>query len=390
MLSVPFARSEQLGHSSRRWAALRREARKWAVARVDRASVQVCVDVPPLERALRTLDPTLSLCRVRARVEAVRDETPDVKTYVLRPNARFGSFRPGSYVTLRLSIEGTPVERAYSLSSAPSRDGLIAITIKRVPGGKVSNWLSDTVRVGDVIELSAPQGQFLLPREPAPRLLMMSAGSGITPVMSMLRQLVAQGAPNDVAFLHFARSPRDIIFREELEQIARSSPQVRLALCVEQADAGWRAALGRFSQSLLEQVVPDFREREAYLCGPSGFMAQVLQTLERAGADLSKLRYERFSANFDASAVLEQAQEIRFLRSGIQSISNHARTILEQAENLGLPVQSGCRAGNCGTCRCRKKRGVVVDVTTGRASGDGEELIYPCVSLARGTVEIDL
>ncbi len=390
MLTASLAQRTPFARQSEGFTAFRQRALKWAVERMDRASAHVQADVPLAEFVLAKLDPTLSLRSVRARVEAVRDETPDVKSYVLRPNARFGSFRPGSYVTLRLSIDGTAVQRSYSLSSAPSRDGLVAITIKRVAGGKVSNWLADTLRAGDVLELSAPQGNFVLPRKLPAKLLMVSAGSGITPVMSMLRQLVAEGAHTEVAFLHFARTPRDLIFREELEQIARRLPHVRLLLCVEQPDESWTGASGRFCHDLLDQIAPDFRECETYLCGPSGFMQCVMQTLERAGADLSRLRYERFNADFDAGAVLDQAQEVRFLRSGAHSLSNHAHTILEQAERLGLAVESGCRAGNCGTCRCKKMRGVVVDVTTGRASRDGEEFIYPCVSLARGTVEVDL
>lgn len=390
MLAPSLAGTETFRRRTKHLSSAWRRALDRAVTCIDRASGAVRLDLPLLEAVLAKVDPTLSLRKVRARVEAVRDETSDVKTFWLRPNARFGSFRPGAYVTLQLSIDGQPVQRAYSLSAPPSRDGRVAITVKRVAGGKVSNWLADTLRVGHVLELSAPQGEFLLPRQLPPKLLMISAGSGITPVMSMLRQLVREGAGTEVAFLHFARTPRDIIFRDELEQIARHAPQVRLLLCVEQADETWKLASGRFCQSLLERVAPDFRVLDTYLCGPSGFMKCVVQTLERAGADLAKLRYERFSAEFDAAAVLEHTQVVRFLRSGKQSISNRACTILEQAESLALPIESGCRAGNCGTCRCRKKRGVVVDAITGRASQDGEEFIYPCISLARGIVEVDL
>jgi ferredoxin-NADP reductase len=372
--------------SSSLWArALRR-----GLPLLDRASAQVEIDLPLLEAALGKLDETLSLHRIRARVVEVRDETHDVKTFVLRPNARFRDYLPGSYVTLRLSIDGRTVERSYSLSSAPSRDGLIAITVKRVPGGVVSNWLADRVRPGDVLSLSGPAGQFVLPRELPPKLLMLSAGSGITPVMSMLRQLMAQRAPTQVVFMHFARTPRDLIFGEELVQLASRIPNLQLSFCVEQADESWTAQRGRFSLALLESIAPEFRELPTYLCGPSPFMQAVMQTLEQAEADLSKLRYERFNADFDATKFLAHGQLIRFLRSGTESVSSRPRTILEEAESLGVPLESGCRAGNCGTCRCLKRSGVVVDVVTGRESGTGEEFIYPCISVARGAVELDL
>jgi ferredoxin-NADP reductase len=212
--------------------------------------------------------------------------------------------------------------------------------------------------------------------------------------MSILRQLVAAGSRCDVAFLHFARTPRDIIFRDELERIARTHPNIRVEFCVEDTPghdaAAWTQARGRFCESLLERVAPDFRSLDTYLCGPSGFMQAVMQTFERSGADMSKLRYERFSVEFDASAFLEHAHVLRFLRSETESISNQPRTILEEAERAGLQVPFGCRAGNCGMCRCRKASGVVVDLTTGVASEAGEGFIYPCVSVPRGNVEVDL
>lgn len=394
-VAVPNLVSQLSRQLSQVAAAVQAEVMGRAVPRIDRASARVTRDLPLVEAALARLDPTLSLRAVRARVVAVSDETHDTKTYWLRPNARFGSYRAGSYVTLRLVIDGLPVTRTYSLSSAPRSDGLISITVKRVSGGRVSNWLADTIRPGAVLELSAPQGQFVLPAVLPPRLLMLSAGSGITPVMSCLRQLVADKSPCQITFMHFARSPRDIIFHQELERIASSTPNLKLVLCVE-ADAmnhagpAWTGARGRFCESLLEDAAPDFRTVDTYLCGPEPFMQLVMQTFERANADLAKLRYERFNVAFDASLFLEHAQVLRFLRSGTESISNRPRTILEEAESAGLRVESGCRAGNCGTCRCRKKSGVVVDINTGVASSAEEQFIFPCVSVARGTVEVEL
>lgn len=357
---------------------------------IDRASARVTARIPVLESALSKLDPTLSLHRILARVVAIHDETHDVKTFVLAPNARFGAYRPGAWVTVHLTIDGRPVQRTYSLSSAPSDDALVSITVKRVPGGVVSNHLADTVKTGDVLELGAPDGQFVLPAALPEKLLLISAGSGITPVMSMLRHLARSGATSEITFLHFARSPRDLIFGRELEQIAARSPNVRVVTCVESADPAWTGPTGRFTESLLESVAPDFRTSDTFLCGPSGFMRSVVQTLERTGADLAKLRYERFGADFDASAFLEHSQVVRFVRSGVEAISSRPLTILQEAESKGVRVETGCRAGTCGTCRCKKKRGVVLNVATGIPSGEGEEMIYPCVSIAQGTVEVEL
>lgn len=360
-----------------------------AAAQVDRFTRGLTVDAPLLEGALRKLDGTLSLRSIRARVVEVREETHDVKTFVLRPNARFRAYQPGSYVNLKLRIDGKPVQRSYSLSSAPSRDGLIAITVKRVAGGLVSNWLADHVKPGFVLSLSAPAGQFVLPSERPSELLMLSAGSGITPVMSMLRQLITEDE-RPITFVHFARTPSDIIFHQELLRIAEYAPHVKLVFCVEQGDASWQGHAGRFSSALLAEVAPNFRELDTFMCGPSGFMKAVVQTLEESGAELSRLRYERFAAEFDPSDFVGHGQLVRFAKSGGESMSSTPRTILDEAERLGITVEWGCRAGNCGTCRCKKMSGVVTDITTGVESGAGEEFIFPCVSIPRGAVEVEL
>ena len=361
-----------------------------ALPLLHRATSALTADVPLLEASLARIDPTLSLRHIRARVVAVRPETHDVNTYVLRPNGRFGAFRAGAYVTLHLTIDGKRVDRNYSLSSAPSDDGLVSITVKRVPGGLVSNYLADTLKRGHVLELSAPAGNFLLPAQVPSKLLLISAGSGITPVMSMLRMLIARAPTTQISFVHFARSPSDVIFRDELERIATRHPNVKLTLCVERADDTWSGAQGLFTPCLLEQTEPDFRTMETYLCGPGGFMKAVMQTLEGRQADMARLHYERFSLDFDVSAFLEQSQLVRFVKSGVESLSTGPLTILDQAEKHGVRLESSCRMGVCGTCRTTKLKGVVVDVTTGASSGTGEELIYPCISVARGAVEIAL
>jgi len=389
MLSVsPTAMTRGLGSFAR---VLWTNGRGRVVPLLDRASTRVQLQLPLLEAALMRIEPTLSLHAVRAQVIKVEDETHDTKTYWLRPNARFGTFRPGTYVTLRLRIAGKVVQRSYSMSSAPRADGLFSITSKRVPGGLVSNWLADNVRPGMVLTLDVPAGRFVLPEKLPRRLLMLSAGSGITPVMSMLRQLVAAShSQTELVFVHFARSPADIIFRADLEQIARDLPHVKLVFCVEQADEQWQGEVGRFRLELLTQHAPDFAELDTFLCGPAGFMQAVMSSFEQANADLSKLRYERFSVELDPSRFLQHAHLIRFTRSGTESMSNRPRTILEEAESAGLQVPYGCRAGNCGSCRCKKHSGVVVDITTGIESDAGADFIYPCISVARGSVEVEL
>lgn len=358
---------------------------------VDRAAARVTVTSPRLDAWVQALDPVLSTRVVRARIVRIVDETHDTKSFVLRPNARWrGRFRPGSFLTVHLPIDGRTVTRSYSISASNPAAGLVTITVKRVPGGLASSWMARHLGPGDVLEIGEAQGHFVLPVAASGDITFLSAGSGITPVMAMLRHLTAQPSASRIAFLHWARSPEDIIFRSELQALAARHPNVHLGLTVETAGDDWNGQRGRFTAATLDAEIPDWRERPLYLCGPAPFMKCVIETLEGAGFDLSRLFYERFGPDLDVSALLPGASLVRFTRSGAEVMLSTRKTLLDAAEARGLAPPSGCRAGVCGTCRCKKLRGVVIDATTGRESGAGEEMIHPCVSLAKGAVDIDL
>ncbi len=361
-----------------------------ALPLLDWATSRLSVDSARLEKLVTRVEPTLSLRNVRARVVGIHLETHDTKTYVLKPNGRFRGFRPGAFLSLRVVIDGEPVVRSYSISSGPASSGLVAITVKRVDGGAVSNWLFENLAVGDVVEIGQAQGQFVLPEVVPARILMISAGSGVTPVMAMLRHVTQLAARPRTTFLHFARSPKDVIFGDETAQIAARSSSVDVTVCVENADSSWTGPRGRFSADLLEEVAPDFREIPIYLCGPAPFMAAVIKALEEAGCDLAHLRYEQFTAGVDVSRLLTTSSLLRFTRSGVETVVSKQRTILEEAEARGLRPEHGCRMGVCGSCRCTKNSGIVIDVTTGLESGEGAESIRPCISIAKGTVSVDL
>jgi ferredoxin-NADP reductase len=195
-----------------------------------------------LEFWLGEVNARWSVRETRARVVTVVNETRDVKTFVLRPNAGWRGHRAGQYATVEVEIAGVRVRRCYSMSSAPA-DPLVSFTVKRAQGGKVSRWLHDRVRAGDVLRLGPASGDFVLP-EPAPaRLLLLSGGSGITPVMSILRDLAARGAVGDVVMLHYARSRADVIFGRELASLAASHPGLRVVFGLD--DAAARGPAGR-------------------------------------------------------------------------------------------------------------------------------------------------
>jgi len=238
---------------------------------------------------------------IAVRCARVIEETPDAKTFcfVADPPILF-TYKPGQFVTLELEINGEQVLRSYSISSTPSRPHTLEITVKRVPApehvpeaprGLVSNWLHENVTVGSEIKLSGPLGKFTCFNNPCQKLLLISAGSGITPMMGMSRWIYDTASDCDVVFFHSARSPRDIIFRQELEMMSARSPNFHLVVTTTRKEPGhsWLGLTGRFSGATLQHVVPDFRDRTVYVCGPNAFMEGVKETL--AGLDFPMQNY---------------------------------------------------------------------------------------------------
>ena len=236
----------------------------------------------------------------------VIDETHDVKTFrFAAATPMLFTYKPGQFVTLNLEINGKPVKRSYSISSTPSRPHTLEITVKRVPPppdapdvalGVVSNWLHDNIRVGSEIKLSGPLGKFTCFDNPDQKLLLISAGSGITPMMSMSRWMFDTAADCDIVFFHCARSPRDIIFRQELELMSSRQPKFRLAIATTRSEPGqaWWGFTGRLTEHMLHAIAPEFRQRTVYVCGPNAFMQGVKTMLEGLGFPMQNYYEESF------------------------------------------------------------------------------------------------
>jgi ferredoxin-NADP reductase len=335
---------------------------------------------------LGELRPEWSLDGLRARVERVVDETHDVKTFVLAPGAAWPGHRAGQYVPVEVEIDGVRVRRCYSISSAPG-GAHVAITVKRVSGGRVSSFLHDRVSAGSVLGLGAPAGDFVLEEGSPGKLLLLSGGSGVTPVMSLLRDLAARDAVRDVVFFHAARSAADVVFHEELR--ALSARHEGLELVIRLDDDPALALQGPLDEAELRAKVPDFAERETFLCGPPGMMAAIDRIWAGAGA-LERLRRERFTAPRPAAVPAGSAGvSVRLSRSG-RSVVAGAGTLLEALERAGERPAHGCRMGICNTCRCHKRAGTVEDLITGAVSSDPDEEIRLCVSIARSDLDLAL
>jgi glycine betaine catabolism B len=318
-------------------------------------------------------DSTTLICR------QVQEITHDVKTFLFEPaEPALFHHEPGQFVTLKLQIDGRPVDRCYTIATPPTRPRLLGITVKRQPGGLVSNWLHDTMAPGARIAAEGPFGVFTVAHHPSAKYLFLSGGSGITPVMSMTRTLHDLGSDADVVFVHSARTPADIIFRRELDAMAAVAPNLRVVPVCE-ADAPrepWGGLRGFLTAGMLELVAPDLHERVVFCCGPAPYMAAVRRMLVDGGFDMGNYHEESFS--FEDLAVGELSVDgapdvvtevggaattrtytVEFARSGRSFPCGEDEFVLDAAFAAGLAPPSSCGQGMCGTCKTTMVSGSV-------------------------------
>jgi ferredoxin-NADP reductase len=302
------------------------------------------------------------------RCTAVHRITHDVADFVLEAQepTRF-SFEPGQHLTVSISVSGQRLSRCYSLSSPPTRPDSLTITVKRVPGGPVSNWLHDHVRPGDSLEVSGPLGSFAPAGHPSEKQLYLTAGSGITPLMSAARTLVDEGTPADLVFVHHARTPDDIVFHGELDQMSGRHPGIRVVVvCDEDSPAQpWAGPRGRISSHLLAALVPDVLDREVFLCGPPAYMQAARACLSVAGVDPVRVHQESYVFGGASTPAVVQSvaaaatYSVEFRRSQRVVECPAGITVLESASHAGLSLPSSCHEGVCGTCKTTMVSGAV-------------------------------
>ncbi len=321
--------------------------------------------------------------RMRARVVEIKTETTDTRTFVLRPNRRWPGHRAGQYIPVHVEIDGVLTHRCYSISSGSSRRGAgrIAITIKRVPGGRVSAWLHDHLQPGDSVDIGEPAGDFVIADETrvARPLLLIGGGSGSTPVMAIARDLAASRTLHDVVVIHAARCDDEAIFARELAAIATAVSGFRLV-------AHRDVVHGRLDATLLAGVVPDLASREVFVCGPPGLLDLVVEVANVAGVPV---HHERFVAALPRASHASVAPVTVRLR-GRDIAVNGTGPLLAELEHAGERPPHGCRIGICNTCRCHKHSGTVEDLRTGTVSSEPDEEIRLCVSIARSNLELAL
>ncbi len=305
----------------------------------------------------------------------VRDETHDVKTFIFSGRSpQLFRYRPGQFLTLDLEIGGQQVNRCYTISSTPTRPYALSITVKRVPGGPVSNWLHDHLVPGAEVRALGPAGIFSCLEHPARKYLFLSGGSGVTPLMSMARSFHDVGGRPDIVFVHSARTPADIVFRDELDLMARNQPGFRITHVCEGDAPGepWSGYRGRLTPAMLELIAPDFREREILTCGPGPYMAAVRAMLEGLAFDMEHYHQESFSfEELFAEAVPEGLEaplpeeasvprfKVQFTKSRRDIECEATANVLDAARAAGMRLPSSCTKGICGTCKSKLVSGSV-------------------------------
>ncbi|MFT3661386.1 MAG: ferredoxin reductase [Gordonia sp. (in: high G+C Gram-positive bacteria)] len=331
---------------------------------------------------LHLVNPLWSARELRGRIVAVTPETEDSATIVIKPGWGFSfDYHAGQYVGIGVPVDGRWTWRSYSLTSDPDTsrgDKTVAITVKALPEGFLSSHLVNGLAPGTVVRLAAPAGEFVLP-EPLPeKLLLVTAGSGITPIMSMLRTMRRRNRRGDVVLVHSAPSEEDVLFRRELQELADDGV-VTLKLWLTRDG-------GRLSPDALERLCPDWARRQAWACGPGGFLDMLTEAYEAAGRG-DALHIERFALERGAHGA--QGGTVTFGTRDRSIEVDGATTLLEAGEKAGVQMTYGCRMGICQTCVVMLDKGCVRDLRTGVEHVEGER-IQTCVSAAAGDCTLDV
>ncbi|WP_417224173.1 FAD-binding oxidoreductase [Amphritea sp.] len=352
---------------------------------------------------------TWSNGRHLVRCVKVIAETHDVTTFTFGMNQPvLFFFKPGQFVTLELEIDGERLMRSYTISSSPSIPYSFSITVKKVPGGTVSNWLHENMKSGDQVAIHGPVGQFNSMDFPADKVLLLSGGVGITPVMSMARWWFDTDSEVDMVFAHSARTPKDIIYARELEYMSTRVENFRLHLISAHTEIGqaWGGYRGHLNLPMLNLIAPDFQQREVFCCGPEAYMAAVKAMLQEAGFDMDHYHEESFGATpvKDVKRAEKHADEaevealepkdlveVCFTDAGKSTSVAIGVNLNEAAAEAGVNIAKACGVGICGACRVRVISGEYDMQQNGGITDEeiAQGYVLSCCTQVQSNMEID-
>lgn len=332
---------------------------------------------------LEMVNPLWTTKELRGRVERIEAQGSEAASVLIRPGYEWPGHKPGQYVRLGLVIDGRYHWRAYSLTSEPHpSDGLVSVTPKKVDNGVVSPYLVQKIQPGEVVRLGEIEGEFVLPDPLPAKMLFISAGSGITPIISMLRDLDRRGELGDVVVFHSDRSREQVMFLPVLEDFDRRHDTMRL-------DIRLTSERGRMSPGDLDDLCPDWRDREAFCSGPGELLDGLIDFWEDKG-DPDRLHFERFQPKIGGNAGAGEGGEITFLDSDTSTECDGGTPILEAGEQAGLNLAYGCRIGICHTCVGTLKSGRVRDLRSGEVSEPTGGDIRICIHAPEGDIAVEL
>ena len=356
---------------------------------------------PPGSSTTKAATGSLSIPKPRSdtfSLELVRSEvqTPDAKTLCFRlQEGKQLIAKPGQFLTFHLYVDGKHVARSYSICSSPLKTDYVEITPKQTKHGYVSVFLNEKATPGLVIQATGPAGRFYFDENLHSEIVLIAAGSGITPMIAMLRYIEERALNVPVTLIYCVRTSQDIIFRQELTRLSHSLARFRYLVTLSAPDAAWKGQKGRMNKELLLERVSDFHVPTFFLCGPGPFMQLVSELLKEQGVSADRIQQESFAgkpslAVPDPSAGTS-APFVEFLRSGFQFELIPDMSLLEFAETVGVSIPYGCRQGQCGTCATRLLQGSVTMETDDGLSAEQKQagFILPCVSRLQGSISID-
>ncbi len=349
----------------------------------------------------------------RLRVARIFRETPNVKTFRLM-NPLGGplpfAYLPGQFLTVAVPIDGKTVRRSYTIASSPTQQDYAELTVKHEPGGVVSGYLDGRVDEGDLLECSGPTGSFTFTGRECKCILLIGAGVGITPLMSVLRYLVDRSWPGDIFLLYSCKTPGDIIFREELAYLQLRHPNLKVVVTVSRPEGtDWAGPTGRIGKELIASSVPDLASRYVHICGPVPFMEAMKRELADLGVPPGRIKAEAFgpalgrpeppppqappplAAGETAAAARTDLPAVTFSRSGKSAALPPDKVVLEVADEIGVEIDNSCRVGTCGICRVKLLSGeVTMAVEDGLEPGDREKrIILACQAKSAGDVTVE-
>lgn len=332
---------------------------------------------------LHLVNPLWSARELRGRVMEVRRETSDSATLIIKPGWGFNfRYQPGQYIGIGVLLDGRWNWRSYSLTSTPQPEAegkLISITVKAMPEGQLSSHLVNGVPEGTIVRLQAPKGNFALPAPPPEKILFLTAGSGLTPVIAMLRTMNRRGQLPDVVHVHSAPTRQDVLFSDELEELAATYENFVSHVQLTRKQ-------GRFSLDSLDQLYPDWRERQTWACGPIAMLDEIESRWQREGL-IDNLHTERFEISREGAG--GEGGTVTFGRSHKVRAADGATPLLQAGEAVGVQMPFGCRMGICQTCVVTLTDGAVRDLRSGATHHEGER-IQTCVSVAAGDCTLDI